>query len=81
MLGFEGGGIRAYPADYRDNQFGDKQLIPGLWYYDGGEYDRGGRHKKWIDALVEKGKAAQKEHGVAQRQPMPSLDFHGTEIA
>ena len=57
-------GVCAYPEDFKvpfkGFQYGDKELIPRLWYYDDGyighrEYD------KHINRLIQKGKAKQKE--------------------
>lgn len=53
-------GVHAYPEDYEPPRegfrYGDKQLVPGLWYYDDGcadpEYDAK------IDALLKKRKQA-----------------------
>jgi hypothetical protein len=64
MLAMMGGldhyGVYAYPDDYKKPTFvgsklGDKELIPGLWYYDDG-YEINSRYHKKIDALIQKGK-------------------------
>jgi hypothetical protein len=57
--GFLHYGVMAYPEDYRYDAhlwYGDKQLIPGLWYFDDAYRDEYPRHKKKIDALIQKGK-------------------------
>ena len=64
MLAMMGGlghfGVQAYPEDYQKPsfagfKFGDKELIPRLWYYDDG-YDANPDYYKKIDALIQKGK-------------------------
>jgi hypothetical protein len=51
-------GVIGYPEDfnppYLGFDYGDKELIPGLWYYDDG-YQDSSRHREEIDAMVEKG--------------------------
>jgi hypothetical protein len=62
-------GVRAYPegfrAPYPNFWFGDKELIPGLWYYDDG-YKDSPDHRKRIDSLIERGEKLQ---GVEKGQP------------
>lgn len=51
-------GVQAYPENYKKPsyaKYGDKKLIPGLWYYDDG-YNRNPEYVKSIDALMQKGK-------------------------
>ncbi len=52
-------GVQAYTEDYKKPhlcfEYGDKELIPGLWYYDDG-YRRNPEHGKIIEALRPKGK-------------------------
>jgi len=64
MLAMMGGlghfGVQAYTEDYQKPsfagfKFGDKELIPRLWYYDDG-YDANPDYYKKIDALIQKGK-------------------------
>ncbi len=49
-------GLYVYPEDYKapdpDFTYGDRQLIPGLWYYDEG-YHYNSDYDKRIDALIE----------------------------
>ncbi len=57
--GFYHCGVMAYPEDYKYDpnlQYGEKQLIPGLWYYDDDYRDKYPKHQKKIDALIQKGK-------------------------
>jgi len=52
-------GVQAYPEDYKKPyptyQYGDKELIPGLWYYDDG-YRGHPEYDKRIEALIQKRK-------------------------
>lgn len=51
-------GVSAYPEDYKMpsySEYGDKELIPGLWYYDDG-YRGHPEYEKRIKALMQKGK-------------------------
>lgn len=51
-------GVLAYTEDYQKASwavYGDKELIPGLWYYDDG-YEGNPRYQKKIDALLQKRK-------------------------
>jgi len=52
-------GVLAYTEDYkkpyRTYSYGDKELIPKLWYYDDGYRDNPEYDKK-VDALMQKGK-------------------------
>jgi len=62
MGGFDHFGVSLYPDNYKKPPFvgfklGDKELIPGLWYYDDG-YEGNPRYQKKIDALIQKGKKA-----------------------
>ena len=54
-------GVYAYPEDYKAPskhfKYGDKQLIPGLWYDDEGYADNP-RYDKGIEALLKKRKQA-----------------------
>ncbi|NQT02008.1 MAG: hypothetical protein HQ580_08300 [Planctomycetes bacterium] len=54
-------GVLAYTEDFKKPydtySYGDKELIPRLWYYDDGYRDNPKYHKK-IDALIQKGKKA-----------------------
>jgi len=56
-------GVYAYPEDYKYKEpisaYGDKELIPGLWYYNDG-YQETPDYGKKIDALIEKYKKKQK---------------------
>lgn len=62
-VGMSGGihhyGVTAYPENYEkpsvDFKFGDRVLIPGLWYYDDG-YHEDPEFGKKIDELIEKHK-------------------------
>jgi hypothetical protein len=51
-------GVQAYTEDYKKPyptyQYGDKELIPGLWYYDDG-YIGHPEFEKRIEALMQKG--------------------------
>lgn len=50
-------GVYAYPEDYKYkgpiSAYGDKELIPGLWYYDDGYHEKPDYYKE-IDAFIEK---------------------------
>jgi hypothetical protein len=52
-------GVQAYTEDYKKPYptylYGDKELIPGLWYYDDG-YRGHPEYEKRIEALMKKGK-------------------------
>ena len=52
-------GVYAYPEDYEYegpiSNYGDKELIPGLWYYDDG-YRHNPEYDKRIEALLQKRK-------------------------
>jgi len=52
-------GVQAYPEDfkqpYADFRYGDRELIPGLWYYDDG-YEGNPKYAKKIEALLQKRK-------------------------
>ena len=52
-------GVRAYPEDFKASskgfEYGDKELIPRLWYYDDGYRDNPEYEKK-IEALIQKSK-------------------------
>jgi hypothetical protein len=62
-VGMSGGiyhyGVTAYPENYKkpsdDFKFGDRELLPGLWYYDDGYHEYPEFGKK-IDELIEKHK-------------------------
>jgi len=55
--GFVHYGVRAYPEDYKKPfsgfSYGDRELIPGLWYYDDG-YVKNPKYPKKIEALLRK---------------------------
>ena len=57
--GFDHFGVTAYTEDYMESrpkyEYGDKELIPGLWYYDDRYLDDPECDKK-IDELIEKHK-------------------------
>lgn len=62
MLEMHGGfahfGVLAYTEDYKKpswSEYGDKELIPGLWYYDDG-YNENPKYDKTIETLRPKGK-------------------------
>jgi hypothetical protein len=52
-------GVRIYPEDYKEPdryfKYGDRELLPGLWYYDDG-YIHNLEYDKRIDELIEKHK-------------------------
>ncbi len=51
-------GVQAYTENYKKPswaEYGDRELIPGLWYYDDG-YNDNPEYNKKIDALIQKGK-------------------------
>lgn len=52
-------GVEIYPEDYkeprRNFKYGDRELLPGLWYYDEG-YDHNPEYDRWIDTLLEENK-------------------------
>jgi hypothetical protein len=52
-------GVEIYPEDYTapsgDFKYGNRELLPGLWYYDEG-YDHNPEYDKWIDTLIEEHK-------------------------
>jgi len=52
-------GVTAYPENYKNPsdyfKFGDRELIPGLWYYDDG-YHEDAEFGKKIDELIAKHK-------------------------
>ena len=52
-------GVSAYPEDYEEPfhgfEYGDIELIDGLWYYDD-EYKGHPEYQKRIEALIQKGK-------------------------
>ena len=67
LLAMAGGldhfGLIAYSEDYKpwqsDFQYGDRELIPGLWYYDEGysEYSKGpSKYDEIIDSVIKTGK-------------------------
>jgi len=62
MGGLDHFGVFAYPEDYKQPPFvgfklGDRELLPGLWYYDDGYEGNPGYDKK-IDGLLQKRKQA-----------------------
>jgi len=52
-------GVRVYPEDFKEPHrnfiYGDRELLPGLWYYDDG-YLHNPEYNKRIDELIRKGK-------------------------
>jgi hypothetical protein len=52
-------GVQIYPVNYKepasDFKYGDRELLPGLWYYDEG-YDHNPEYDKVIDRLIEEQK-------------------------
>jgi hypothetical protein len=52
-------GVNIYPEDFeepeRNFKYGDRELLPGLWYYDEG-YLRNPEYDKWIEGLIEEHK-------------------------
>jgi hypothetical protein len=52
-------GVRIYPEDYKEPdryfKYGDRELLPGLWYYDDG-YLHNPEYDKRINELIEKHK-------------------------
>jgi hypothetical protein len=50
-------GFRAYSKNFKEPEphywYGDRELIDGLWYYDGEYTDESPNHKKKIDAWIE----------------------------
>ena len=52
-------GVRIYPEDYKEPdryfKYGDRELLPGLWYYDDG-YLHNPEYDKRINELIEKNK-------------------------
>ena len=60
MGGMDHYGVSVYREDYSGTQFagfkyGDRELVPGLWYYDDG-YDENPRYGKKIEGLLDGGK-------------------------
>jgi hypothetical protein len=57
--GFDHFGVTAYTEEYMESgpkhKYGDRELIPGLWYYDDGYIDDP-EYDKEIDKLIEKHK-------------------------
>jgi hypothetical protein len=56
-------GVLAYTEDYEKpsySEYGDKELIPGLWYYDDA-YEDNPTYQKKIDKLIQKGRARQRK--------------------
>lgn len=53
-------GVQAYPKEfnepYANFRYGDRELIPGLWYYDDAHDDNPNYAKKKIEALLQKRK-------------------------
>jgi hypothetical protein len=52
-------GVKIYPEDFKKPrdyfEYGDRELLPGLWYYDDG-YLNNPEYDKRIDELIEKHK-------------------------
>jgi len=62
--GFAHFGVLAYTEDYHKpswSEYGDRELVPGLWYYDDG-YENNPEYDTTIEALIEKSKKAIKVH-------------------
>jgi hypothetical protein len=63
MGGLDHEGVVAYSEDFIKTHkgfvYGDKELIPGLWYYDDG-YKDNPNHQKKINDLIRKGRMKQK---------------------
>ena len=57
MGGIPSYGVVAFPdvSNVSFSFFGDRELIPGLWYYDE-DYEGNPKHQKKIDKLINKGK-------------------------
>ena len=57
--GIIGFGVKIYPAGFKaphaDFNYGNRQLLPGLWYYDD-EYDNDPEYERKVNELIEKGK-------------------------
>lgn len=56
-------GVLAYTENYKKpswSEYGDRQLLTGLWYYDDG-YDHNPEYDKIIDALIAKYKQVEKQ--------------------
>ena len=55
--GFHHYGVIAYPENFEKPsdsfQYGDKEIIEGLWYYEDGYNPR---YNKWIEKMIQKGK-------------------------
>jgi len=53
-------GVKIYPEDYKKPrdyfEYGDRELLPGLWYYDEGYHYNPEKYDKRIDELIEKHK-------------------------
>jgi hypothetical protein len=54
-------GVEAYPENFKEPwpnfKYGDKELIPGLWYYDDA-YDGNPQYDDRVEALLKKRKQA-----------------------
>jgi len=52
-------GVRGYPEDFEKPfhgfEYGDRELVDGLWYYDD-EYEANPKYQKRIEALIQKSK-------------------------
>jgi len=52
-------GVRIYPegfrAPHRHFEYGNRELLPGLWYFDD-EYSQDPKHDKKIDEIIKKGR-------------------------
>jgi hypothetical protein len=52
-------GVVAYPEGYQfhtDHRAGDKELVPGLWFYDEEYSSRRPKYMEYIDGLIDRGK-------------------------
>ena len=52
-------GVKIYPEDFNEPsrgsfKYGDRELLPGLWYYDDG-YLHNPEYDKRIDEIIQKG--------------------------
>jgi hypothetical protein len=53
-------GVRIYPNDFNKTEgyynYGDKMLIPGLWYFDAGYQEFGTEYDREIESMIKKNK-------------------------
>ena len=59
--GFDHFGVYAFTEDFKppfsDYHYGDRELVPGLWYYDDG-YENNPEYDKTIEAFIQKKKVS-----------------------